>query len=232
MADADSKKSGTETRRSAAAQIERLAAEKEASDDKVFALTHRVATLEARERDLNELIIGHRERIAALNAEREAFARELERATTDADVSRRETAALRDRERDVQGRTVILHEQVARLEAEEEMLNRALAEERTARSELEQQESSLGPQLESARERARSLERQRAELQETAERHERELRERIEIFEEEIGRLHGQRETLERALAEQEQDKAVLQLREQEPCPGAGANHSPRVEAW
>ena len=216
MADADSKKSGTETRRSAAAQIERLAAEKEASDDKVFALTHRVATLEARERDLNELIIGHRERIAALNAEREAFARELERATTDADVSRRETAALRDRERDVQGRTVILHEQVARLEAEEEMLNRALAEERTARSELEQQESGLRPQLESARERARSLERQRAELQETAERHERELRERIEIFEEEIGRLHGQRETLERALAEQEQDKAVLQLREQD----------------
>ena len=111
MADADSKKSGTETRRSAAAQIERLAAEKEASDDKVFALTHRVATLEARERDLNELIIGHRERIAALDAEREAFARELERAT-------REAEAVGERERALSGELSGARERTATLETE------------------------------------------------------------------------------------------------------------------
>jgi predicted nuclease with TOPRIM domain len=111
VADADSKKSGTETRRSAAAQIERLAAEKEASDDKVFALTHRVATLEARERDLNELIIGHRERIAALDAEREAFARELERAT-------REAEAVGERERALSGELSGARERAATLETE------------------------------------------------------------------------------------------------------------------
>jgi spore maturation protein CgeB/predicted nucleic acid-binding Zn-ribbon protein len=365
-----SKKPGAGGRRSSSAEVERLMAEKEAGDDKVFALSHRVATLEVRERDLSELIIGHRERVAALEAEREAFLRELDRSTSEAeavreresalagelteareraagleaeraaltekldeekrrsdrlsardierdgrlsaardriaelernlelaraeveradqraaalserrdelageleahrgriaaleselaeqrertaeeqrrgaeltselsgraervaaleaervvlrdelDASRRETATLRDREREIQSRTVILHEQVARLEAEEEMLNRALAEERTTRSALEQQESGLRPQLESARERVRSLESQRAELQESTQRRERELQERIEIVEEEMARLQGQREGLERALAEQQENQAVLQQRETE----------------
>jgi Glycosyl transferases group 1/DUF based on E. rectale Gene description (DUF3880) len=47
--------------------------EPEARDDRAFALAHRVATLEARERDLNELIIGYREQIARLGAEHEAL---------------------------------------------------------------------------------------------------------------------------------------------------------------
>jgi hypothetical protein len=44
----------------------------EARDDRAFALAHRLATMEARERDLNELIIGYREQLARLGAEREA----------------------------------------------------------------------------------------------------------------------------------------------------------------
>jgi predicted nucleic acid-binding Zn-ribbon protein len=368
VADAGSGKSGKA--RSAPAEIERLTAEKEASEDKVFALTHRVATLEGRERDLNELIIGHREQVASLKAERDSLAGELQRekeeltalrgrdrdlsgelagvrertaaleaehealgaklddekqrsarleeretelngllteareklttlemsreqvslelerseqrstefrereaelteqvgahesrisaleaeletqrertaeeqrrseelstelggraeliAALEAErdvlrqelgASRRETAAVRERERDIQGRTVILHEQVARLEAEGEMLNRALAEERTTRSSLEQQEARLRPQLENARERARALETQHAELQESASRRERELQSRIEAIQEQVGRLEVQRETLERTIAEEQVTKEELRKRETE----------------
>jgi Glycosyl transferases group 1/DUF based on E. rectale Gene description (DUF3880) len=45
----------------------------EAGDDRTFGLVHRVATLEARERDLNESIMGHREQIARLSAERDVL---------------------------------------------------------------------------------------------------------------------------------------------------------------
>ena len=51
--------------------------EGEERDDRAFALAHRVATLEARERDLNESIIGYREQIARLSAEREALEERL-----------------------------------------------------------------------------------------------------------------------------------------------------------
>ena len=49
----------------------------EARDDRAFALAHRLAAMEARERDLNELIIGYREQLARLGAEREASAERL-----------------------------------------------------------------------------------------------------------------------------------------------------------
>jgi predicted nucleic acid-binding Zn-ribbon protein len=368
VADGKSNKRTTTPRRSAAVEAERLAAEKEAAEDRVFALTHRVATLEGRERDLNELIIGHRERIAALEAERDAFTKELERSSAEVDAigeregqladdltgarervaaleaergsldekleeqkrrsnrlaareierdarlaqareqlaelernrdvarleleraeqrsvelqareselveqltdhrgrittleaelekqrertaeeqrrhgelaselggraeriasleaerevlrneldtSRRDNEALREREREVQSRTVILHEQVARLEAEEGMLNRTLAEERTARSALQQEEGALKPQLESARERIRALETEREELREGAERRERDLRGRMEVVQEQVGRLEAQRVTLERSIAEAQGSQAALEQRE------------------
>ena len=52
----------------------------EMSQDRVFALTHRVATLEARERDLQELVIAHRERVVRLEAEREFLTADVPRA--------------------------------------------------------------------------------------------------------------------------------------------------------
>lgn len=364
------RKRGDRPARSAAAEAERLAAEKEASDDKVFALTHRVATLEGRERDLNELIVGHRERIAALQAERDALsaalegerqevatlrqrerdlsdeltkllartaALETERETTvrdlgaeknrserleqrtseldqqlagardriaaleasrdqlndeleaadprsaelherdakltekigahesriaalsgeveqerrragvleqrnaelssrlegrservaeleagqedlkgDLEDARREIVALYERERDVQTRTVTLHEQVARLEVEGEMLNRALREERTAHSALQQQGVSLRPQLESARERIRALETEHDKVREVAEERERELRDKLEAVQDQIGRVKAHRETLERALTKEQANRAKLKEQETE----------------
>jgi Glycosyl transferases group 1 len=53
----------------------------EMSEDRVFALTHRVATLEARERDLQELVIAHRERVARLETERGFLKAEVTRLT-------------------------------------------------------------------------------------------------------------------------------------------------------
>ena len=365
------RKSRDSPARSAAREAERLAAEKEASDDRVFSLTHRVATLEGRERDLNELIIGHRERIAALQAERDALSAalegerqevgtlrrrerdltdeltkllartstlEAERETTARDLdaeksrserleqraseldqqlagardriaaleasrdqlneelgsadqrsaelrereanltekisahedriaalsaeveeerrragaleqknaelssrlegrservaeleaghedlkgeledARREIVALYERERDVQSRTVTLHEQVARLEVEGEMLNRALREERTAQSALQQQGVvNLRPQLESARERIRALETEHDKVREAADQRERELRDRLEAVQDQIGRVKAHRETLERALTKEQANRAKLKEQETE----------------
>jgi predicted nucleic acid-binding Zn-ribbon protein len=215
--------------RSAAAELERLAAEKEASDDRVFSLTHRVATLEGRERDLNELIIGHRERIAALQAERDALGGQLEgekgrsdRHEERADELDQQLAGARDRiaaleaTRDElnQSQTVTLHKQVARLEAEGEMLNRALREERTAHAAIQQKEGSLRPELESARERIRALESEQQEVREGAERREQELLGRVAGAQEQIERVKSHRETLERALVKEQGSRAKLHERE------------------
>ena len=211
------RKTAAKRTRSAAAELERLAAEKEASDDRVFSLTHRVATLEGRERDLTELIIGHRERIAALQAERDALGgqsgriAELEAGREammgELAAARREVVALYERERDVQSQTVTLHKQVARLEAEGEMLNRALSEERTA---------SLRPQLESARKRIRALETQHDQVDEGAEQREAELRDKLEAVQDQIGRVKAHRETLERALTEEQGNRSKLKEQETE----------------
>jgi predicted nucleic acid-binding Zn-ribbon protein len=368
MAESRSGKSGRG--RSAAAEVERLTAEKEASEDKAFALSHRVATLEGRERDLNELIIGHRERIAALRAERESLGAELERErqevgalrererdlgdelakllaratsleaerernTSDLEAeqkrserlerraseldqqlagardriaslessrdrlneeldgadrragevrereaeltqrieaheqriaelnaqveeerrragsieqrnaelasrlearseriadleagqeslreelesARREMVALYERERDVQNRSVTLHEQVARLEVEGEMVNRALREERAAHSALQQRETSIRPQLESARERIRALEAEHEEIRQGAAERERELQEKLEAVEEQVGRVRAHRETLERELTKEQGNRAKLKEQEAE----------------
>jgi regulator of replication initiation timing len=215
-----SNKRTTGPKRSAAAEMERLAVEKEAADDRVFALTHRVATLETRERDLNELIVGHRERVATLEAERGAFGRELEGAKQELDAIRE--------------RTMILHEQVARLEAEEEMLNRTLAEERSARSALEQEEARLRPQLERIRERVRALQAERSEAQRGAERRARELqakfdeslrereaelgqaRELAAAFESTRDELAAELESEQRALVELRDREGELRDRERE----------------
>ena len=399
------RKSGAKPRQSAAAEVERLTAEKEASDDKVFSLTHRVATLEGRERDLNELIIGHRERVAGLQAEREALGSELEnerrevatlrerdrdlgdelaklreRAATleaeresigrelgdekersvrferraseldeqlagardhiaaleasrdqlgeevesanrraaelrareadlgeqigshadriasldgeleeerrraaelerkeselsaqlrerseriaaldreleeernraaeldrknselssqltgrseriadleagreelkqELEAARREVAALHEREREVQSRSVTLHEQVARLEVEGEMANRALREERAAHASLQQQQAKLRPELENARERMAAVDTQQDELRENAERRERELQAKMGAVQEQVGRLKAQRDTLERALAEEKRSRSAVEQQEAE----------------
>ena len=63
---------GTDTSRGGA-PARKSSEESEARDDRAFALAHRVATLEARERDINETIIGYREQIAKLGAERDAL---------------------------------------------------------------------------------------------------------------------------------------------------------------
>ena len=63
---------GTESS-SGGAPIRKWGEESEARADRAFALAHRVADLEARERDINEMIIGYREQIAKLGAERDAL---------------------------------------------------------------------------------------------------------------------------------------------------------------
>ncbi len=63
---------GTESS-SGGAPIRKWGEESEARADRAFALAHRDATLEARERDINEMIIGYREQIAKLGAERDAL---------------------------------------------------------------------------------------------------------------------------------------------------------------
>ena len=66
----------------------------EMSEDRAFALTHRVATLEARERDLQELLIAHRERVARLEAERDFSRAELGRLEAERDRLQRRTSEL------------------------------------------------------------------------------------------------------------------------------------------
>jgi predicted nucleic acid-binding Zn-ribbon protein len=169
--------------RSAAAEVERLAAEKEASDDRVFSLTHRVATLEGRERDLNELIIGHRERIAALQAERDARGSELE-------SERQEVGTLRQRERDLSDELTKLLAQTASLEAERETTTRGLEAEKNRSERLDQRTNELDQQLAGARDRIAALESSRDQLNEelqSADQRSAELREREADLTEKIG---------------------------------------------
>ncbi|HEY6653618.1 MAG TPA: glycosyltransferase [Solirubrobacterales bacterium] len=219
MANAGSGKSAkprkprTKPRPSAAAEAERLAAQNEAVEDKAFALTHRVATLEGRERDLNELIIGHRERIAALEAERDALTRGLE-------GERQEAARLRERERDLQERIEAIHGQVARLEVQRDTLQRALTEEQASRSALEERQAELS----SAREQLAALEAegqalgkelksQKEEVTDLRER-ERDVQGRMVSVHEQIGRLEARGDMLNRALGEERNHRSVVEDRE------------------
>jgi predicted nucleic acid-binding Zn-ribbon protein len=214
MADASSGKSNQ--RRSAAAEVERLTAEKEASEDKVFALTHRVATLEVRERDLNELIIGHRERIAALQVERDALGADLER-------ERLETTALRDRERNLSDELAKLLAHTTALEAERETNARALEAEGKRSEGHEQRASKLDQQLAGARDRIAELESSRDQLNDELEsadersaelrEHETELTEKIAAHENRIAALGVEVEAERRRAGALEQTNAELSSR-------------------
>ncbi len=106
--------------------------EGEERDDRAFALAHRIATLEARERDLAESIIGYREQIARLSAERGALeerlaehverVEQLEWRASDAE------AAIADRDL----RTRELEEKLGRAQKQEQRL-RALQSSRSYR---------------------------------------------------------------------------------------------------
>jgi predicted nucleic acid-binding Zn-ribbon protein len=225
MTDADSGKSGKRSttarsgpasKGSAAAEADRLAAEKEASDDRMFALTHRVAALEARERDLNELIIAHRERIASLNSELEAAEQlgrleargdMLERALSDERNSRsaledrhaklqEQLEAVRDRERDLLMKLATFDAQVARLESERHTLKTALADEQSKPSVSKPSVSKPSVNEE-----------QEAELQAVRE-SERQLQQTIEGMRERVERLESERQTLRSALAEEQERMA------------------------
>jgi predicted nucleic acid-binding Zn-ribbon protein len=185
------------------ASAERLAAEKEASDDKVFSLTHRVATLEGRERDLNELIMGHRERIAALQAERSALGAEL-------DSERQEVGTLRRRERDLGDELTKLLARTTFLEAERETTARDLEAEKGRSERREQRASELEQQLAGARDRIAALEASRDELNEELENSDQrfaELRERESDLAEKIG-AHEDRIAALRTDVEEERRRA------------------------
>ncbi len=213
---AESRSGKTGRGRSAAAEIERLVAEKEASEDKAFALSHRVATLEGRERDLNELIIGHRERIAALRAERESLGAELER-------ERQQVEALRERERDLGDELAKLLARATSLEAERERHVADLEAERKRSDRLERRASELDQQLAGARDRIASLESSRDRLNEELEGADRrasevraretELTARIEAHEQRIGELNAQVEEQRGRAGSAEQRNAELASR-------------------
>ena len=202
--------------RSAAAEVERLAAEKEASDDRVFSLTHRVATLEGRERDLNELIIGHRERIATLQAERDALGSALE-------SERQEVGTLRQRERDLSDELTKLLARTSSLEAERETTARGLEIETNRSERLDQRTNELDQQLAGARDRIAALESSRDQLNEelqsadqrTAELREREadLTEKIGAHEDRIGALGADLDEERRQAVALEQKNAELSAR-------------------
>jgi predicted nucleic acid-binding Zn-ribbon protein len=185
-----SRKTAGKGARSAAAEVERLTAEKEASEDKAFSLTHRVATLEGRERDLNELIIGHRERIAALQAERDALSGRLENVLQEADT-------LRQRERDLRNELAKLLARATSLEAERERTDRDLEAEKNRSGRLEQRAEEverradeLDQQLGGARDRIAALESSRDHLNEeldSADQRSAELRQREADLTERIG---------------------------------------------
>jgi predicted nucleic acid-binding Zn-ribbon protein len=238
------RRSAAKPKRSAAAEVERLAAGKEASDDRVFALTHRVATLEGRERDLNELIIGHRERVAALQAERDALASELE-------GRQQEVATARQRERDLNEQLTKLLERSATLEAERESIGRGLDDQKQRAIELDEQlagardhiagleasrdrlsdelerkDSELSSQLTERSERIAALEAGHEALKgelDTARRdvaalHERErdVQQRTVVLHEQVAKLEAHREALERTLAKEQNNRSILKEREAE----------------
>jgi predicted nucleic acid-binding Zn-ribbon protein len=196
--------------------IERLAAEKEASDDRVFSLTHRVATLEGRERDLNELIIGHRERIAGLQTERDALSAALEREL-------QEAGTLRQRERELSDELTMLLARTTSLEGERETAARGLEAEKNRSERLDQRANELDQQLAGARDRIATLESSREQLNdelESADQRSGELREReadltakIEGHENRIAALSGEVEEARRRAAALEQRNAELSSR-------------------
>ncbi|HEY7121406.1 MAG TPA: glycosyltransferase [Solirubrobacterales bacterium] len=199
-------------RRSAAAEAERLAAEKEAAEDRVFALTHRVATLEGRERDLNELIIGHRERIAALQAERDALGKELEN-------GQREIGALRDREGEFTERLSELRERSAALEAEREAIGKELDEEKQRSGQFERRTGALDEQLAGARDRIAALEGSREELNDevkSANQRTSELRARETDLTEQIGAHEDRIAALDSELDEERQRASEREFKNRE----------------
>ena len=150
-----------------------------------------------REAELQRGLSERSERVAALEAEREALRKQFE-------GQKEEVAALREREHDVQGRMVSVHEQMGRLEVRGDMLNRALSDERNTRSVLEDQHAKLREQLDQTRE------------------HERDLLGKIAGTEAQINRLESERDTFERAAAEERQsnDSAVKEREEVLRTPG------------
>jgi predicted nucleic acid-binding Zn-ribbon protein len=206
------RKSADKPTRSTAAEVERLAAEKEASDDRVFSLTHRVATLEGRERDLNELIIGHRERIAGLQAERDALSGELE-------SERQEVATLRRRERDLGDELTKLLARTTSLEAERETTARDLDAESNRSEKLEQRANELDQQLEGARDRIAALESSRDQLNtelESADQRSAELRGRAADLTEKIGAHEDRIAALSIGLEEERRRAGALEQKNAE----------------
>jgi predicted nucleic acid-binding Zn-ribbon protein len=206
VADEKPTKRTANPRRSAAAEAERLAAEKEAAEDRVFALTHRVATLEGRERDLNELIIGHRERIASLEAERDAFEKELERGNAELD-------ALRERERQLADDLASARERAAVLEAERAAVGEKLADEKRRSDRLAAREIERDARLTEARGQIAELERNRdvARLElERAEQRSVELRDRESELVEQLSDHRNRITTLEAELERQRERAGEL----------------------
>ena len=238
------KRTTTPRRRAASvdARIEKLTAEKEASEDEAFALTHRVATLEGRERDLNELIIGHRERIAALDAEREALGREVkserqrsaklerrEAKLTEQLVNARELIvsleAKRDELVDGQRNRSAAHERelaealshVAALEAKRDEFTEELAGERERSAELRRRESDLAGRISVHQDRISALQEELDEHRErTAELEKRnvELSSELSARSERVATLEAEHETLDRDLERERRDGAELRERE------------------
>jgi len=197
---------------STAAELERITAEKEASDDRVFSLTHRVATLEGRERDLNELIIGHRERVAGLQAERDALRTELE-------SGRSEVTALREREHDLSDQLTKLSARTASLEAERETTIRDLEAERGRSERHEQRVDELHQQLSGARDRIAALEADRDELSQelgNADQRSAELRARETELAHQIDAHEGRITALNRELDEERGRVGTLDQRNSE----------------
>ena len=139
----------------------RAGAAAEAGDDRAFALAHRLASMEARERDLNELIIGYREQLARLGAEREASE---ERLAEQKERVEELKWRIRDAEAAISDRDLRAQELEEKLERQDS-LDAELAEQRERVATLEQQLKSRGTQARKQREEYDRLRRRVEALQ-------------------------------------------------------------------
>jgi Glycosyl transferases group 1 len=176
------------------ASITSLTDAKEASEDKAFGLTHRVATLEERDRDLTELLAARGEQIARLETERDLLKQRLE---AERDLLRQQFASERDT---LEKQLATERQRSLDLERREAELREHAADLRARVASLEGELEAVRSELEQRREALRVLEPQEVEERQNAA----DLREQVAT-------LETERDALKRELADQEQPTELEQ---------------------
>lgn len=228
------RKSAAKPARSAApTPTQQLTAAKEAAEDKVFALSHQVATLEGRESDLTELVIAHRERIARLETEREALQGERQALQGERQALRTQQQGLRrrsdnreKREHKLEEKLRAAREQAAALEAERDALRGEREEDGHSSTELRRRTDELQEKLGTARERAAALEAERNAFRGELERQtasaselrrlEQELQEKLGTARERAAALEAERTALRGELERETSSSSELRQRERD----------------